>query len=53
MVYTRGSRDDWDRWAKITDTEALKWDNILPLIRKVTVSEFLLLPERSILKNIN
>ncbi|EKM83317.1 hypothetical protein AGABI1DRAFT_69614 [Agaricus bisporus var. burnettii JB137-S8] len=34
MVYTTGSRDDWDRWAKVTDAEELSWDNILPLIRR-------------------
>jgi hypothetical protein len=52
MVYTRGSRDDWDRWAKVTDTEALNWDNILPLIRKVNTSTFLLPWDKSILKAI-
>lgn len=35
MGYTRGSRDDWDEWARITGDEGLAWDNILPLLTKV------------------
>ncbi|KAL0564556.1 hypothetical protein V5O48_017489 [Marasmius crinis-equi] len=34
MVYTRGSRDDWDRYAKITGDDGWSWDNIQPYIRK-------------------
>ncbi|EKM83178.1 hypothetical protein AGABI1DRAFT_118529 [Agaricus bisporus var. burnettii JB137-S8] len=34
MGYTRGSRDDWDEWARITGDEGLAWDNILPLLTK-------------------
>ncbi|KXN87044.1 Glucose dehydrogenase [FAD, quinone] [Leucoagaricus sp. SymC.cos] len=32
LAYTRGAKDDWDRWAKITGDEGLKWDNMLPFI---------------------
>lgn len=35
MVFTRGSRDDWDRWAKIVEDDGLKWDNIMPYMLKV------------------
>ncbi len=35
MVYTRGSRDDWDRWAEVTDEGALSWDNMLPFMFRV------------------
>lgn len=35
MIYTRGSRDDWDRWAEIADDEGLRWSNMLPLMKKV------------------
>ncbi|KXN87042.1 Pyridoxine 4-oxidase [Leucoagaricus sp. SymC.cos] len=34
MVYTRGAKDDWNKWAEITGDDALAWDNILPLIFK-------------------
>ncbi|KXN88671.1 Glucose dehydrogenase [FAD, quinone] [Leucoagaricus sp. SymC.cos] len=34
MVYTRGSRDDYDRWAKVTGNDNLSWDKILPYILK-------------------
>ncbi|KAJ3558042.1 hypothetical protein NP233_g11591 [Leucocoprinus birnbaumii] len=34
MVYTRGSRDDWDSWAKIVEDDGLKWDNIMPFMLK-------------------
>lgn len=34
MVFTRGSRDDWDRWAEVTGEEALRWDNMLPFMFK-------------------
>nr|Q3L243.1 RecName: Full=Pyranose dehydrogenase 2; Short=PDH 2; AltName: Full=Pyranose:quinone oxidoreductase 2; Flags: Precursor [Leucoagaricus meleagris]AAW82998.1 pyranose dehydrogenase [Leucoagaricus meleagris]AAW82999.1 pyranose dehydrogenase [Leucoagaricus meleagris] len=33
MVYTRGPRDDWNYWAEITDNQALKWDNVLPIMK--------------------
>jgi choline dehydrogenase len=36
LVYTRGSRDDWDNWARITGDEGLTWDNMVPLMLKVT-----------------
>ncbi|KXN90565.1 Glucose dehydrogenase [FAD, quinone], partial [Leucoagaricus sp. SymC.cos] len=34
MLYTRGSRDDWDRWAEMTGGDWLKWKNVLPYILK-------------------
>ncbi|KAL0573358.1 hypothetical protein V5O48_008601 [Marasmius crinis-equi] len=34
MVYTRGSRDDWDRYADVTGDEGWSWDQIQPYIRK-------------------
>jgi hypothetical protein len=40
MAYTRGSKDDWDSWAKITGDDGLAWDSILPFILKVTSSGF-------------
>lgn len=31
MVYTRGSRDDWDRYASMTGNEGFTWEHhILP-----------------------
>jgi len=35
MVFTRGSRDDWDRWAEIVEDDGLKWDNMMPYMLKV------------------
>ncbi|KAF9449394.1 GMC oxidoreductase [Macrolepiota fuliginosa MF-IS2] len=34
MVYTRGSRDDYDRWASVTDDANLSWDKIFPFFFK-------------------
>lgn len=31
MVFTRGSRDDWDRWAEIIGDDAYSWDKMLLL----------------------
>lgn len=36
MAYMRGSRDDWDRWAKLTGDDGLSWDRMLPLMLKVS-----------------
>lgn len=35
MVFTRGSKDDWDGWAKIVEDDDLKWDNMMPYMLKV------------------
>lgn len=35
MIYSRGSRDDYDRWASITDDDSLSWGKIYPYILKV------------------
>jgi len=35
MVFTRGSKDDWDNWAKIVEDDDLKWDNMMPYMLKV------------------
>lgn len=35
MAYTRGSRDDYDRWASVVNDESLSWDQIFPYILKV------------------
>ncbi|KAF5380238.1 hypothetical protein D9757_008203 [Collybiopsis confluens] len=34
MAYTRGSSEDYDRWARITEDEGWKWDNLQPFIRR-------------------
>ncbi|KAJ3794118.1 alcohol oxidase [Lentinula aff. detonsa] len=34
MVYTRGSSEDYDLWANITDDEGWSWDNLQKYIRK-------------------
>jgi choline dehydrogenase-like flavoprotein len=34
MVYTRGSSDDYDRWARVTGDSGWSWKNILPYLMK-------------------
>ncbi|KIK62544.1 hypothetical protein GYMLUDRAFT_260265 [Collybiopsis luxurians FD-317 M1] len=34
MVYTRGSADDYDRWATVTKDDGWSWDNLQPFIAK-------------------
>ncbi|KIK69240.1 hypothetical protein GYMLUDRAFT_237062 [Collybiopsis luxurians FD-317 M1] len=34
MAYTRGSSEDYDRWARITDDEGWTWDRLQPYIRR-------------------
>jgi len=35
MLYTRGSKGEWDRYTEIGGSEGLRWDNMLPLLKKV------------------
>lgn len=37
MVWTRGSRDDYDRWAKVTGDDGWGWDKLEPYMRKVCI----------------
>ncbi|KAF9266699.1 pyranose dehydrogenase [Marasmius fiardii PR-910] len=34
MVYTRGTKEDWDRYAHVTGDPGWSWDNVQPYIRK-------------------
>ncbi|KAF9475360.1 pyranose dehydrogenase [Pholiota conissans] len=34
MFYTRGSRDDYDRWAKVTGDKGWSWDSLFPYFLK-------------------
>lgn len=34
MIYMRGQRGDYDRWAELTGDESWRWDNVLPLFMK-------------------
>ncbi|KAF9077133.1 aryl-alcohol oxidase-like protein [Rhodocollybia butyracea] len=34
MVYNRGPKDDWDRYARLTKDQGWSWDNIQPFIAK-------------------
>ncbi|KAJ7650955.1 alcohol oxidase [Roridomyces roridus] len=34
MAYTRGSKDDYDRWAKVAGDSGWSWDNVIPYIRR-------------------
>ncbi|EFI26641.1 alcohol dehydrogenase [Coprinopsis cinerea okayama7 len=38
LFYTRGSSDDYDRWAAITGDSGWSWSNILPYLLKVSPS---------------
>ncbi len=35
MAYTRGSSEDYDRYARVTGDEGWGWDELLPYILKV------------------
>ncbi|KAE9387132.1 alcohol oxidase [Gymnopus androsaceus JB14] len=35
MAYCRGSKDDWDRWAKVTGDEGWSWESMQPYMRKI------------------
>lgn len=35
LSFTRGSRDDFDRWAKVTGDEEWTWDALFPYMLKV------------------
>ncbi|KAJ7881410.1 aryl-alcohol-oxidase from pleurotus Eryingii [Mycena leptocephala] len=34
MAYTRGSKDDYDRYARVSGDEGWSWDSLIPYIRK-------------------
>ncbi|KAJ7866250.1 aryl-alcohol oxidase [Mycena olivaceomarginata] len=34
MVYTRGSKEDFNRWAAVTEDDGWSWDNLLPYMKK-------------------
>ncbi|KAJ7187767.1 alcohol oxidase [Mycena filopes] len=34
MVYTRGTRDDWDRFAAVTGDDGWSWDKLLPYFKR-------------------
>ncbi|KAJ7267567.1 aryl-alcohol oxidase-like protein [Mycena haematopus] len=34
MAYTRGSKEDYDRWAKVTGDDGWSWDQLIPYMRK-------------------
>lgn len=34
MLVTRGSSDDWDRYAKVTGDDGWSWDQIFPYFKK-------------------
>ncbi|KAI0684565.1 alcohol oxidase [Cytidiella melzeri] len=35
MSYSRGSKDDWNRWANVTDDQSWSWNSILPYAKKI------------------
>ena len=37
MAYTRGSKDDYDRWAEVTDDKGWSWDSLFPYMLKVNL----------------
>ena len=41
MAYTRGSKDDYDRWARVTDDEGWSWDSLFPYMLKVKLRHIL------------
>src|SRR5271154_951560 len=37
MVFARGSKDDYDRWARVTDDEGWSWNSLFPYMLKVNL----------------
>ncbi|KXW56816.1 GMC family oxidoreductase [Ferrovum sp. PN-J185] len=35
MIYMRGQEADYDNWAKLTEDDGWRWDNVLPLFKKI------------------
>ena len=35
MIYTRGAKDDWNRYAELTGDDGWKWDSVLEYAKKV------------------
>lgn len=36
MIYTRGSPEDWDRYAQLSGDDGWSWDSIQPYVAKVS-----------------
>ena len=34
MIYMRGQREDYDRWAELTRDPTWRWENVLPIFKK-------------------
>ncbi|KAJ6498872.1 aryl-alcohol oxidase [Mycena sanguinolenta] len=34
LAYTRGSKEDYDRWARVTGDEGWSWDRLIPYMRR-------------------
>lgn len=34
MIYMRGQKQDYDRWADLTDDASWRWDKVLPIFKK-------------------
>jgi hypothetical protein len=45
MFYTRGSSDDYDRFAQITGDSGWSWNNLQHYIRKVNWLKYVFFPE--------
>lgn len=41
MAYSRGTRDDYDRWANITEDQGWSWDSLYPYMIKASSCESL------------
>ena len=50
MVYTRGSKDDYDRWARTVGDEGWSWDALFPYMLKVRCTLHYMLPFPSYFK---
>ena len=42
MAYTRGSKDDLDRWARVTGDDGWSWDSLYPYMLKVSAWAFII-----------
>lgn len=37
MALARGPKDDYDQWSQMTGDEGWKWENILPIMKEVSL----------------
>ncbi len=47
MAYTRGTAEDYDRWARVTGDPGWSWNKMLPYFKKVNKKKVLFPPKKA------